>query len=245
MSDPRRRACGQAFKTGLGLVALWALLSVPTATAAAPSPPAEEAQELVALLRPHAAFTRPSVDSRRLGSVDARRPITGDRTVLPVMRRAVGADRRRWLLVQLPGRPNGLTGWIAQNRTTPLRTRWHLVVSVASRRVTAFRNGRRMRSFRAIVGKPSTPTPRGQFFIEEPLRVHSRDVGGPFALATSARSEVLQEFAGGPGQVALHGIRNIGGRLGSAVSSGCVRLSTRAITWLVKRIRAGTPLTIR
>ena len=29
--------------------------------------------------------------------------------------------------------------------------------------------------------------------------------GGPYALATSARSNVLQEFEGGPGQIALHG----------------------------------------
>jgi lipoprotein-anchoring transpeptidase ErfK/SrfK len=164
--------------------------------------------------------------------------------VLPVIGHAVGADSRRWLRVRLPGRPNGLTGWIAQGRATPLRTRWRLVISLATRRVTAFRNGRQVRSFRAIVGKPSTPTPRGRYFIEEPVRLRSGDAGAPFALATSARSEVLQEFAGGPGQIALHGIRNIGGRLGTAVSHGCVRLSTRAITWLVKRIRAGTPLTI-
>ena len=245
MFNSSRRSCRRAFGTRLGLsVALAAALCGPAAAIAAPSPPVEEAQELVALLRPHAAFTRPSVDSRRLGSVDSQRPFTGDRTVLPVIDRAVGADRRRWLHVLLPGRPNGLSGWIAQSRTIPLRTRWRLVVSLATRRVTAFRNGRRVRSFRAIVGKPSTPTPRGQFFIEEPVRLRSRDAGAPFALATSARSEVLQEFAGGPGQIALHGIRNIGGRLGTAVSHGCVRLSTRAITWLVKRIRAGTPLTI-
>jgi lipoprotein-anchoring transpeptidase ErfK/SrfK len=245
MLNARQRRRGQAFKAGLGLAALWAILCAPTAAIAAPSPPAEEAQELVALLRPHGAFARPDADSRRLGSVDARRPITGGRTVLPVIRRAIGADGDRWVLVRLPGRPNGLTGWIAQSRTIPLRTRWRLVISVASRRVAALHDGRWVRSFTAIVGKRSTPTPRGRFFVEERVRLRSGDVGAPFALATSARSEVLQEFAGGPGQIALHGIRNIEGRLGTAVSHGCVRLSTRAITWLIKRIRAGTPLTIR
>jgi len=29
--------------------------------------------------------------------------------------------------------------------------------------------------------------------------------GGPFALALSARSNVLQEFDGGPGQIAIYG----------------------------------------
>jgi Ice-binding-like len=34
--------------------------------------------------------------------------------------------------------------------------------------------------------------------------------GGPYALATSDRSDVLQEFDGGPGQIALHGLDNLG-----------------------------------
>ena len=70
------------------------------------------------------------------------------------------------------------------------------------------------------------------------------DGGAPFALATSARSQVLQEFAGGPGQIALHGTRNISGALGTAVSHGCIRLSPAAITWMARRIGGGIPLTI-
>ena len=68
--------------------------------------------------------------------------------------------------------------------------------------------------------------------------------GGPFALATSARSNVLQEFEGGPGQIALHGLNNVGGTLGTAVSHGCVRLDTGAMRWLVARIGPGVPVTI-
>jgi lipoprotein-anchoring transpeptidase ErfK/SrfK len=68
--------------------------------------------------------------------------------------------------------------------------------------------------------------------------------GGPFALATSARSNVLQEFDGGPGQIALHGTNGLPGALGTAASHGCIRLSTGAITWLARRIGAGVPLTV-
>ena len=68
--------------------------------------------------------------------------------------------------------------------------------------------------------------------------------GGPFALATSARSAVLQEFEGGPGQIAMHGTNGLSGALGTAASHGCIRLSTGAITWLARRIGAGVPLTI-
>jgi lipoprotein-anchoring transpeptidase ErfK/SrfK len=71
-----------------------------------------------------------------------------------------------------------------------------------------------------------------------------RASGAPFALATSARSSVLQEFDGGPGQIALHGRGHVGGRLGTAVSHGCVRLDNRAIAWLAARIAPGVPVTI-
>jgi lipoprotein-anchoring transpeptidase ErfK/SrfK len=69
-------------------------------------------------------------------------------------------------------------------------------------------------------------------------------VGAPFALALSARSTVLQAFAGGPGQIALHGLRNVGGIPGTAVSHGCIRLDNGAMRWLVRRIGPGVPVTI-
>ena len=68
--------------------------------------------------------------------------------------------------------------------------------------------------------------------------------GAPFALALSARSNVLQEFAGGPGQIAVHGVANLGGTLGTSVSHGCVRLGTGPIRWLAARIAPGVPITV-
>jgi lipoprotein-anchoring transpeptidase ErfK/SrfK len=109
--------------------------------------------------------------------------------------------------------------------------------------ITVYRDGHAARRFRAVVGKPSTPTPGGHFFVEESLALAGQ-VGGPFALATSARSDVLQEFEGGPGQIAIHGTDYLAGALGSAASHGCIRLSTPAITWLAQRIGSGVSLTI-
>jgi lipoprotein-anchoring transpeptidase ErfK/SrfK len=110
--------------------------------------------------------------------------------------------------------------------------------------VLVYRAGRRLRSYRAIIGKRSTPTPRGRFFVEENVELPPTRAGAPFALAISARSSVLQEFDGGPGQIALHGLEHLGGELGSAVSHGCVRLARTAITWLAARIEPGVPVTI-
>jgi lipoprotein-anchoring transpeptidase ErfK/SrfK len=110
--------------------------------------------------------------------------------------------------------------------------------------LVVYRYGRVERSFPAIVGKPSTPTPQGQFFVEESVIMPRGAPGAPFALALSARSNVLQEFDGGPGQIAIHGLENLGGTLGTAESHGCVRLGLQAITWLIARIAPGTPVTI-
>ena len=213
----------------------------------APAPAAgatPESTPLVVLLQGHVARTSPSVAARRVAYVPARRPLTHVRTVLPVLGRRVRGGRS-WVRVRLPGRPNGRAAWMRAGQTRPATTEWRLVLKLSTRRVAVYRAGRLTRRFRAIVGTPATPTPRGRFFVEEALRLSPRASGGPFALATSARSTVLQEFAGGPGQIALHGTNNLSGTLGTAASHGCIRLSPAAITWLAQRIGAGIPLTIK
>lgn len=201
-------------------------------------------QPLVVLLRDHVARAAPSAQAGRVEAVAPRRPLTHSRTVLPVLGRASGTGAGTWLRVRLPGRPNGHAGWISTHGTRQTSTPWRLKVTLSARRLTVFRGGRVRRQFRAVVGKPSTPTPRGAFFIEEALALASYEAGGPYALATSARSNVLQEFDGGPGQIGIHGTDNLSGAPGSAVSHGCIRLRPRAITWLARRIGAGVPLTV-
>jgi lipoprotein-anchoring transpeptidase ErfK/SrfK len=215
----------------------------PVAPAHAAGPRVAVSQPLVVLLHDHVVRSRPNRRSRATGWVDARRPLTGVRTVLPELGSARTRGGQSWLRVRLPGRPNGHEGWIRAYRTKRSSTRWHISLDLSARRVTVHHRGRAQRRFLAVVGKPSTPTPTGRFFIEEALDLSSQ-VGGPFALATSARSNVLQEFEGGPGQIALHGTNGLSGTLGSAASHGCVRLDRSAITWLAHRIGSGVPLTI-
>ena len=131
-----------------------------------------------------------------------------------------------------------------QRGTTRSSTRWHIVVDLSARSVVVYDRGRAVRRFLAIVGKPSTPTPRGEFFVEEDVKLSASAVGAPYALALSARSDVLKQFDGGPGQIALHGVANVGGTLGTAASHGCIRLSVDAIRWLELRIGPGAPVTI-
>lgn len=198
---------------------------------------------LVVLLNGHVARTQPSLSARRIEYVSSRRPLTHVRTVLPVIGRRTRGGRS-WVRVRLPGRPSGHTGWIRGGQTRDASTGWSIGIDLSARRVTVLYDGRVSRRFRAIVGARSTPTPRGRFFVEEALSLSPTAHGGPFALATSARSSVLQEFEGGPGQIALHGTNGLSGTLGTAVSHGCIRLSSRAITWLARRVAGGTPLTV-
>ena len=201
-------------------------------------------QRTAALLTHHAAFSKPSGRSARLELVRARRPLTGARTVLPVVASTTTAHGIRWLQVKLPGRPNGRSGWIRERATVAATTGWHILVDTSERRVTIYRAGRRQRIVSAVVGTSSTPTPHGTFFVEEAIQLRPWDVGAPYALALSARSNVLQQFNGGPGQIALHGLANVGGVLGTAASHGCVRLDNEMMRWLVHRIGAGVPVTI-
>jgi lipoprotein-anchoring transpeptidase ErfK/SrfK len=196
------------------------------------------------LVTAHEAFSKPARNSARLVMVSALRPLTGEQTVLPIVGQRSGAGGVQWLRVRLPGRPNGRTGWIRQGATVVSTTRWHIVVNTSTRRVIVYQSGRPVRIFKAVVGKPSTPTPRGEFFVEEAIQLQAGDVGAPFALALSARSDVFQEFEGGPGQIALHGLANVGGVLGTAASHGCVRLDSDTMRWLVARIGPGVPVTI-
>jgi len=202
-------------------------------------------QPLVVLVQDHVARSRPSLLAPAIETVAVRRPLTGLRTILVVVGRATSTPGREWVRVRLPGRPNGHLGWITVAQTRPAITDWSIEVALDARRVTITRGGAVQRRFRAVVGKPSTPTPLGRFFVEEAVALAPGDPGSPFALATSARSEVLQEFSGGPGQIAIHGTSNLAADpLGTAASHGCVRVSTRAITWIVARIGRGVPVTI-
>jgi lipoprotein-anchoring transpeptidase ErfK/SrfK len=230
---------GAARGATLAIVAL--ALGAPQAGARGTAPSAP--QQLVRLLTTHDVHAFARAGSPTIAVIGPWAPITGGATVLPVIR-STTAGGAHWLRILVPGRPNGRQGWIEQRGTQRGSTRWKLVVRTATRRVIAYRDGRVVRVFPAVVGKPSTPTPHGSFFVEESVRVAPGGSGGPFALATSARSSVLQEFDGGPGQIGIHGVQQLGGVPGTAVSHGCIRLANAAIRWLAARIGSGVRVTI-
>jgi lipoprotein-anchoring transpeptidase ErfK/SrfK len=155
--------------------------------------------------------------------------------------------REDWVKVRLPIRPNGTAGWVPRDKVLLTRTRTFVRLNLAARRLTVYRDGRRVRRFRAVVGAPGTPTPRGLHAIYERNRqANPRGFLGPWSLSLTALSNVLESFGGGPGRVAIHGREGASLRdpLGTARSHGCVRIDSRAVTWLARHAPPGTPVEV-
>jgi lipoprotein-anchoring transpeptidase ErfK/SrfK len=205
----------------------------------------EGVQSLLALDRAVTVRAAPAPQARVVGTVARLTPLTGVQTVLPVIGTAPGPAGVVWARVRLPSRPNGATGWVRETAGSLTETPWQIVIHRSARRATVLDDGRVRATFTVVVGKQSTPTPLGSFFVTEKLHLAPGVAEGPWALATSAYSEVLQQFGGGPGQVALHGIVGLSDPLGTFSSHGCVRFANSAITWIAAHVGAGTPVIVR
>ncbi len=198
-----------------------------------------QAAPIATLERQAEIFRTPNAHTSTRTVLPLSTPLSGQRTSVPVLTQRAG-----WLRVLLPGRPNGHAAWIRANTARIWSTPWHVVIRTESRRLLIYRNNRIVRSFPVVVGKPSTPTPHGRFFVEEALTLPHGSIGSPVAYALSARSNVFQEFDGGPGQIAIHGTYGIGGTPGTAESHGCIRMTTDALDWMIHRLGTGTPVDI-
>jgi hypothetical protein len=172
---------------------------------------------------------------------------------LLVVGAATRADGSRWLQVLLGSRGAGAAvndhrAWVPAARVEVRRTTWRVEVSLADRRLVVLRDGRLQRSTRVVVGAPSTPTPTGRFAIYERARQPDpRAFLGPWALHLTAHSEVLDDYGGGPGRVAIHGRdgASLADPLGSARSHGCVRIPDPVVSWMARVLPVGTPVVVR
>jgi L,D-transpeptidase catalytic domain len=185
---------------------------------------------------------RPAASARRVGRL---RFLTEDGPfeVYPVLESRRDPEARLWLRVRLPVRPNGTTGWVLRDALGPLRVvRTQLRVDRRTLQASLLRRGRRIWSSRVGVGKPSTPTPAGHFWIRSRLRgLAGNPVYGPYAFGTGAYS-VLSGWPGG-GVIGIHGTDEpelIPGR----PSHGCIRVPNAAISRLWKLMPVGTPVLV-
>jgi lipoprotein-anchoring transpeptidase ErfK/SrfK len=160
-----------------------------------------------------------------------------------VLGHARDARGRLWIRARLPSR-EAQTGWLpraALGTYGAVHTR--LMVDRARFRLTLVRDGRVVFQARVGVGRTSTPTPAGSFYIRDRVTRYASPFYGPVAFGTSARSATLTDWPGG-GFVGLHGTNRpdlVPGR----ISHGCIRLRNADILRLAALLPVGTPLEIR
>jgi hypothetical protein len=157
----------------------------------------------------------------------------------------VVAQSGDWLQVLLPMRPNSSLGWIRQSDVEVSSVRYRVEIDRGAHRMQLFDGDSVVMDEPVAVGKPSTPTPSGQFFAVELLNTgNPTGAYGPYAFTLSAYSEVYQTFGSGDGAVGMHGTNEYSS-VGQSASHGCVRLHNDAIERLANTLPLGTPVFIR
>lgn len=110
--------------------------------------------------------------------------------------------------------------------------RYSITVNTTNRTMSLYKDGKYVKYYPIAVGKPSSPTPRGNFKIVN----RAVNPGGPFG----ARWLGLSAPGGDYG---IHGTNNPSS-IGKAVSNGCIRTYNNNIIELANLVPIGTPVTI-
>lgn len=149
-----------------------------------------------------------------------------------------------WLQVIVPVRPNDRTGWIRSSEVSLTSFDQLIRVDTAGRTLDVIENGETVLSVPAAVGAEDARTPTGLFSVVDKLQnPDPTGAYGPFALGLSSHSDTYQEFAGGDGQIGIHGTDEPDS-IGRAASHGCIRVSNDVVTELNDRIRLGAPVLV-
>ena len=173
-------------------------------------------------------------------------PGTGNPVELMILERRAAANGEPWLKVLLPTRPNRSRGWIPEAATIVRRNSVRVVISLRKHRLTIFREGKKVHQVGVALGAPATPTPKGLFAVYQEVREPGFSPLGPWAIHLTAHSDVLFEYAGGPGRVAIHGARGaLWAQAGTNPSHGCIRVPDPGIGRVAALLRPGTPVAIR
>jgi L,D-transpeptidase-like protein len=147
-----------------------------------------------------------------------------------------------WIELRIPMRPNGKTGWVPRWSLDLFHlTEMQIVVNRAARHLTLYRSGHAIYTAPVGVGKPSTPTPPGHFWITESFPSFD-PFYGPYAFGTSDYAQDT-DFPDGS-IVGLHGT-NEPSLIPGDPSHGCIRLLNSDIVALSHVVTIGTPLLIQ
>jgi len=149
-----------------------------------------------------------------------------------------------WIKVLLPIRPNGIAGWVPASQIRLTVDPWRVTVNRSKHRLDVLYAGRSVSHSTVGVGAKSTPTPPGTFYITSLLQQPDPSGAyGPFAFGLSGYSPVIKHFAGGPGELGLHGT-DATWSIGESVTHGCIRVPNDFISTLAGKLPLGTPVVV-
>src|SRR5262249_23596100 len=133
-------------------------------------------------------------------------------------------------------------GWVPRQALGKLQTddTW-LVVNEKQLNIRFFQDGKPIWRARVGIGKPSTPTPTGLFWVREEFILPDPEFYGPYAFPPSADASV-SDWPGG-GVVGIHGTSEPQ-LIPGTPSHGCIRLKNDDILWLARHVPVGTPVAI-
>lgn len=152
-------------------------------------------------------------------------------------------DDGEWLKVQVPIRPNGTEAWIPAADAVITSHRFRAEVNLTARAVTVWDGADLVVETTAVIGKESTPTPLGSFFVNDLVEKWDTSAYGPYILSLSGFSEAMETFGGGIPVIAIHGT-NRPDLMGGAHSNGCIRIPNDVIRVLADTVPIGTPVDI-
>lgn len=148
-----------------------------------------------------------------------------------------------WLKVQIPVRPNGTEAWIRAADAEITSHRYRAEVDVTDRVVTVWNGEDKVAESAAVIGKATSPTPLGSFFVNDFIEKSPGSAYGPHILSLSGFSEAMETFSGGIPVIAIHGT-NQPELMGGAHSNGCIRIPNDVIELLADTVPIGTPVDI-
>jgi hypothetical protein len=184
---------------------------------------------------------QPSASSRRIVRTNWYTP-DGFPELYLLLKQTSDSQGNTWVELRIPGRPNGRVGWVPRRALGNFHlTHEMIVVNREKARMYVYRYGRRIWSAPVGVGKASTPTPKGHFWIRERFKITNPSSGYyPFAFGTTDFS-TLTDWPGG-GVVGIHGPYFDPKGIPGHISHGCIRLEVAADAWLAHHITLGVPV---
>ena len=151
-----------------------------------------------------------------------------------------------YLLVRLPGRPNGSIAWVKRGGVNLSATPYRIKIYLRTMHLVLFYKGVKKMSAPIGVGTVTDPTPHGRFFVTS-FAAPTQVGYGPFVMVTSAHSNTITDWQqSGDALIAIHGPLGADaqiGRSGARVSHGCIRMHVRDQRRL-SVVPIGTPIGI-